>query len=184
MHDARDTIQPLFYISHDKKSHLQAAAAHARAARHSQNAPTRSSSPEIQISTPPIAAIGTLIGSNVPIIIQPQPEPSESEAVEISSWDGTINNPWSEDESGSDWTDSDTNSDNESEVGDPEEVADREFEDLAGDEMINALAAEAAGEVQLLNEIAEFEKLKKDITAAQWAKAEQNQGLGYNGRAD
>lgn len=101
----------------------------------------------------------------------------ESSEVEVTSWTGGVNNHLiGFDESDSDFGDTEWES----------EESEDEVDELEGADLVESLRKELENELNLLKQAAQtpYEKISNaNLTARDWKKAEQNQGLGYNGLA-
>jgi hypothetical protein len=140
-----------------QKSWRKASAAHARTFRHSRTQePTASE----------------------PIRKQSENHSNDSEALDVSNWDGTVNH------YPSDWEMTDWDLDAADEL-------DSDLEELTGIELISSLAQAAQHEMDLLKEpTQETTGYKKIITVGQtfgpkeWRKAERKRGFGYTGNSE
>jgi hypothetical protein len=99
--------------------------------------------------------------------------------VEVTSWTGSVNNHLtSSDDSGSDFIDTEWES----------ESSENEVNELEGVALVESLQKEIENERNLLKQAADletpYEKINNaNLTTKDWKKAEEHQGLGYNGLA-
>lgn len=93
---------------------------------------------------------------------------------EECDWDGTVNR-CSLSDSDFEWTDSESDADDESET---------EYSELEGDGLVESLQKSLEEELESLKKLTPYEVLEQDISGKIWKRAEQNRGFGYSGRSD
>jgi hypothetical protein len=143
----------------------------ARATNHRKQAAARARDAKTQC---PTTAADPLELVNAPASPEPLADEalySESDGLEECHWDGTVN--CINGNSDSDWKD----------TQDSETDSAGEFSDLEGDELTKSLQQSLAHELKMLTMPTPYEQITKKITSKEWANAESNRHLGYNGQS-